>query len=210
MSIENSSKKMTSNNLSSYKISFCNNFSNDKKKVTFFRKYSYNKNIYNTKFFTRVFTDFKISVKKEKDITINKHKKSKSTPHMHFDIKNFENLNNEIKVKNKIKNEPYFRKIYSNEVIEFKNEITKKSHYIKKYKEDDISFTKNSIIPEIKWQDYDNDVLTSEEQKKYAIKREMNFLGDTIKRIQNNYKFFQCNVKMYALSQKYPSKIMTN
>ena len=39
-------------------------------------------------------------------------------------------------------------------------------------------------------------------KKKYAIKREINFLGDTIKRIQNNHKFFQCNVKMYELSQK--------
>ena len=204
MSIENTNKKIVLNNLSSYKISFCNNFSNKKNKVNFYRKHSYNKNIYNIKIFIHVFSDFKISVKKEKDITINKHKKSKSSPHMHFDI------NNEIKVKNKIKNEPYFRKIYSNEVLEFKNEITKKSHYIKKYKEDDISFTKNSIIPEIKWQNYDNDALTSEEQKKYAIKREINFLGDTIKRIQNNHKFFQCNVKMYELSQKYPSKIMTN
>ena len=204
MSFENTNKKFAPNNLSSYKISFCNNFSNKKNKVNFYRKHSYNKNIYNIKIFIHVFSDFKISVKKEKDITINKHKKSKSSPHMHFDI------NNEIKVKNKIKNEPYFRKIYSNEVLEFKNEITKKSHYIKKYKEDDISFTKNSIVPEIKWQNYDNDVLTSEEQKKYAIKREINFLGDTIKRIQNNYKFFQCNVKMYELSQKYPSKIMTN
>ena len=210
MSFENTNKKFAPNNLSSYKISFCNNFSNKKNKVTFYRKHSHNKNIYNIKIFTCVFSEFKISDKKEKDITINKHKKSKSSPHMHFDIKNFINLNNEIKVKNKIKNEPYFRKIYSNEVIEFKNEITKKSHYIKKYKEDDISFTKNSIIPEIKWQNYDNDALTSEEQKKYAIKREINFLGDTIKRIQNNHKFFQCNVKMYELSQKYPSKIMTN
>ena len=208
MSIENTNKKIVLNNLSSYKISFCNNFSNKKNKVTFYRKNSYNKNIYNIKAFNHVFSVFKISVKKEKDVTINRHKKSKSSPHMHFDIKNFINL--EIKVKNKIKNEPYFRKIYSNEVIEFKNEITKKSHYIKKYKEDDISFTKNSIVPEIKWQNYDNDVLTSEEQKKYAIKREINFLGDTIKRIQNNHKFFQCNVKMYELSQKYPSKIMTN
>ena len=210
MSFENTNKKFAPNN-QVIKLVFAIIFQIKKiRQVTFYRKHSHNKNIYNIKIFTCVFSEFKISDKKEKDITINKHKKSKSSPHMHFDIKNFINLNNEIKVKNKIKNEPYFRKIYSNEVIEFKNEITKKSHYIKKYKEDDISFTKNSIIPEIKWQNYDNDALTSEEQKKYAIKREINFLGDTIKRIQNNHKFFQCNVKMYELSQKYPSKIMTN
>ena len=85
---------------------------------------------------------------------------------------------NEIKYKNK--NIPYFRKIYSNEYIKFENEITKIPHYIKKYKEDDITFTKNKILPEIKWQDFDNDVLTSEEQKKGAIKRELKALGETI------------------------------
>ena len=210
MSIENINKRISLNNLSSHKNSLHNSFSNINNKGKFHKKYSYNKNINNIKIFNHSFLDFKNSSKKEKDITINKHKKSKSSPHLYFDIKNFENLNNDIKVKNKIKNEPYFRKIYSNELIEFKNEITKKLHYMKKYKEDDFSFTKNSIVPEIKWQEYDNDVLTSEEQKKYAIKREINFLGDTIKRIQNNYKFFQCNVKMYELSQKYPNKIMTN
>jgi len=210
MSIENINKKIEYNNLLSYKNSLRNNFPNKNNKGNFHKKHSYNKNIDNIKIFTHVFSEFKFSINKEKDITINNHQKSKSSPHIYFDIKNFESLNNDKKVKNKIKNEPYFRKIYSNELIEFKNEITKKLHYMKKYKEDDFSFTKNSIVPEIKWQEYDNDVLTSEEQKKYAIKREINFLGDTIKRIQNNYKFFQCNVKMYELSQKYPYKIMTN
>ena len=99
---------------------------------------------------------------------------------------------------------PYYRKIYSNEYIKFENEINKIPHYIKKYKEDEITFTKNKIIPEIKWQNYDNDVLTSEEQKKAAIKKEIKNLGETIIRIQNNVNFFKYNVSMYKLSQKYP------
>ena len=99
---------------------------------------------------------------------------------------------------------PYYRKIYSNEYLQFENQITKIPHYIKKYKEDDITFTKNKILPEIKWLDYDNDVLTSDGQKKGAIKKELKNLGETIKRIQNNGDFFKYNVSMYKLSQKYP------
>ena len=110
-----------------------------------------------------------------------------------------------LKLKSNFKNikRPYYRNIYSNEFITFKNEINK-IYYIKKYREDEITFTKNKIIPEIKWQNYDNDVLTSDEQKKSAIKKEIKNLGETIIRIQNNENFFKYNVSMYKLSQKYP------
>ena len=144
MSIENINKKIVVNNLSSYKNSL-HKHSPNMKNIVNLNKHSYNKNINNIKIFTYTFSYFKISDIKGKDFTINKHKISKSSPQIHFDIKNFENIKKEIKMKNRIKNEPYFRKIYSNELIEFKNEITKKSHYMKKYKEDDISFTKNNI-----------------------------------------------------------------
>lgn len=101
---------------------------------------------------------------------------------------------------------PYFRRIYSNEFMEFENERTKNIQYVKKYKEDDITFTKSKILPEIQWQDLDNDVDTSDEQKKSAIRKEVNWLGEAIKQIQNNEKFFKHNVTMYKLSQKFPSK----
>ena len=101
---------------------------------------------------------------------------------------------------------PYFRKLYSNEYMEFENERTKNIQYVKKYKEDDITFTKSKILPEIQWQDLDNDVDTSDEQKKSAIKKEVNWLGEAIKQIQNNEKFFKHNVTMYKLSQKFPNK----
>ena len=101
---------------------------------------------------------------------------------------------------------PYYRKLYSNEFMEFENERTNSIHQVKKYKEDDITFTKSKILPEIQWQDLDNDVDTSDGQKKSAIRKEVNWLGEAIKHIQNNEKFFKHNVTMYKLSQKYPNK----
>ena len=104
------------------------------------------------------------------------------------------------------KNKPFFRRLYSNEFMEFENEATKKIHYVKQYKEDEITFTKSKILPEVQWQDCDNDAQTSEDQKKRAIRKEVNWLGEAIKEIQNNDKFFKQNVTMYKLSKKYPNK----
>ena len=101
---------------------------------------------------------------------------------------------------------PYYRKLYSNEFMEFENDRTNSITYVKKYKEDDITFTKSKILPEIQWQDLDNDVDTSDEQKRSAIRKEVNWLGEAIKQIQNNDKFFKHNVTMYKWSQKFPSK----
>ena len=91
--------------------------------------------------------------------------------------------------------------------MEFENEVTKKMHYVKQYKEDDITFTKSKILPEIQWQDLDNDVQTDEDQKKSAIKKEVNWLGEAIKQMQTDEKYFNHNVTMYKLSKKYPMKV---
>ena len=103
-------------------------------------------------------------------------------------------------------NIPFYRRLYSNDFMEFENDRTNSIQYVKKYKEDDITFTKSKILPEIQWQDLDNDVDTSDEQKKSAIRKEVNWLGEAIKQIQNNEKFLKNNVTMYKLSQKYPKK----
>ena len=103
------------------------------------------------------------------------------------------------------KNKPYFRRLYSHEFMEFENEITKKFHYVKQYKEDEITFTKSKILPEIQWQDLDNDALTSDEQKKSAIRKEIHWIGEAIKQMQSSDKFLKQNVTMYKLSQKYPN-----
>ena len=125
----------------------------------------------------------------------------------HYDNKNLNHKEKEKEKKITSKSTtPYYRKIYSNDFMEFENDRTNSVHYVKKYKEDDITFTKSKILPEIQWQDLDNDVDTSEEQKKSAIRKEVNWLGEAIKQIQNNEKFFKHNVTMYKLSQKYPNK----
>ena len=113
-------------------------------------------------------------------------------------------LSNEKEKKSK-SNIPYYRRLYSNDFMEFENERNNSVQYVKKYKEDDITFTKSKILPEIQWQDLDNDVDTSDEQKKSAIRKEVNWIGEAIKQIQNNEKFFKHNVTMYKLSQKYPN-----
>ena len=113
------------------------------------------------------------------------------------DVKDYEKNNN--------KKKPYFRRLYSHEYMEFEDEINK-MHYVKKYKEDEITFTKSKILPEIQWQDLDNDVETSDDQKKSAIRKEVNWIGEAIKQIQNNENFFKHNVTMYKLSKKYPNK----
>ena len=105
------------------------------------------------------------------------------------------------------KNKPYFRRIFSHEFMEFEDEITKKIHFVKQYKEDDIPFTKSKMLPEIQWQDLDNDVETSDEQKKSAIRKEVNWIGEAIKNLQSNDKFLKHNVTMYKFSQKYPNKL---
>ncbi len=120
-------------------------------------------------------------------------------------INNMKLSNEKEKEKKTSKSIPYFRRLYSKEFMEFENDRTNSIQYVKKYKEDDITFTKSKILPEIQWQDLDNDVDTSDEQKKSAIRKEVNWLGEAIKQIQNNDKFFKHNVTMYKLSQKFPN-----
>lgn len=145
---------------------------------------------------------------KKNYINENKYHKNRNVLGQINDYGNRQNSFNGEKDKEKInhKNKPYFRRIYSHEYMEFENEVTKKMHYVKQYKEDEITFTKSKILPEIQWQDLDNDVQTSDEQKKSAIKKEINWIGEAIKQIQNNDKFFKHNVTMYKLSQKYPQE----
>lgn len=124
--------------------------------------------------------------------------------HHHLNNSNKNQSDKEKKIVSK-STTPYYRKLYSSEFMEFENDRNNTVQYVKKYKEDDITFTKSKILPEIQWQDLDNDVDTSDEQKKSAIRKEVNWLGEAIKQIQNNEKFFKHNVTMYKLSQKYPN-----
>ena len=119
-------------------------------------------------------------------------------------INDFSSRLNEMSIEEEKTKKNSYRKLYSHDFMEFQNEVTGKLHYVKQYKEDEIPFTKSEILPEIQWQDLDNDVLTSEDQKNSAYRKEMNWIGDAINNIQNNDKYFKNHVTMYKLSQKYP------
>jgi hypothetical protein len=102
--------------------------------------------------------------------------KNNNNNHNHKDFKNFE------------------RKIYTKEKIEFIDEITFKKYRIKKFKESEIKFTKSKILPEIEWQEIDNDILTDNEQIENGYKKEMNCVGDTIKKIEKNNNYLKDNI----------------
>ena len=103
-------------------------------------------------------------------------------------INKYNNNNNYKDLKN------FERKIYTKEKIEFIDEITFKKYRIKKFKESEIKFTKSNILPEIEWQQIDNDILTDNEQIENGYKKEMNWLGETIKKIEKNNNYLKENI----------------
>ena len=107
--------------------------------------------------------------------------KNNNNNHNHKDFKNFE------------------RKIYTKEKIEFIDEITFKKYRIKKFKESEIKFTKSKILPEIEWQDLDNDILTEDEQIKSSKKKELNWIGKTIELIKKNDNYLKENLEKYKI-----------
>lgn len=145
--------------------------------------------------------------KQSQNSKLNKFHRSKSISGRFNDISNTINemcIEDE-EASNKKTQKQNLKKIYSNEFMGFRNEVSGKIHYVKQYKEDEINFTKSDILPEIQWQELDNDVLTSSDQKKRAQKKEMNWIGDAIDNIQNNEKYLKNHVTMYKYSLKYPS-----
>jgi hypothetical protein len=108
------------------------------------------------------------------------------------------NFNNNLKYNNNSFLKKDFKllenKIYTKEKIEFFDEITFKKIKIKKFKEDDVPFTKSKILPEIEWQKIDNDILTDDDQIENGYKKEMNWLGDTIKKIEKNHNYLKENI----------------
>ena len=112
--------------------------------------------------------DVKDYEKKKNNLNINFSHKNRTVLGQINDFSNRQNsCNFEEEQEKKIhKIKPQFRRIYSHEFMEFEDTKTNKLHYVKQFREDDIPFTKNKILPEIQWQDLDNDVETSDEQKK--------------------------------------------
>ena len=96
--------------------------------------------------------------------------------------------------KKTLKNKKYFKKIFSKKKMKFINELNGKSVFIKIFKEDELSMTKNKILPEIQWQEIDNDIMTSDDQKERAYQKEMNWLGETINKIENNKNYLKTHL----------------
>lgn len=138
-----------------------------------------------------------------KEITINNRKKILSEDNTSMIIEE----EGAVKKKSNIKKFKSPKKIYTKENLGFENESNGEKVYIKKFKEDDIPFTKSKILPEIEEQDIDNDVLTSDEQKKSAFNKEMNWLTEEVKKIQNDENYLKKNVYMIKMAKKYPSNI---
>ena len=65
---------------------------------------------------------------------------------------------------------------------------------LKSFKEDDLPFTKAIKLPDIIWQEVDNDVLTDEEQKKSAVKKENNWLSETFQHLKKDKCYISKNL----------------
>ena len=89
--------------------------------------------------------------------------------------------------------------IYTNRKLEFYDELTNKIYRIKKFKENELPFTSSKILPEIEWQDLDNDILTEDEQIKSSKKKELNWIGKTIELIKKNDNYLKENLEKYKI-----------
>ena len=111
-------------------------------------------------------------------------------------LSSIENIQN-IRRNNSFKMEIEYEKekiIYTNRKLEFYDELTNKYYRIKKFKENELPFTSSKILPEIEWQEIDNDILTDNEQIENGYKKEMNWLGETIKKIEKNNNYLKENI----------------
>ena len=94
------------------------------------------------------------------------------------------------------------KRIYTNKRMELYDELTNKIYIIKKFNEDEIPFTSSKILPEIQWQDIDNDILTDDDQLKRSRKKELNWIGETIKLIQKNENYLTENIQRKKCKNK--------
>ena len=86
------------------------------------------------------------------------------------------------------------KRLFTRERLDFYDELTNKTFRIKKFKEDEVTFTHSKILPEIQWQSVDNDVKTDDEQLKDAKDMLMDWLGDTIKCIKKDDKYLDDHI----------------
>ena len=86
------------------------------------------------------------------------------------------------------------KRIYTRSKVTFYDEVFDRDVKIKKFKEDEVSFTKSKILPSIHWQKIDNDVKTDDEQMNDAKDMLMGWLGETIKHIKKDEGYLKENI----------------
>ena len=117
-------------------------------------------------------------------------------------IDNIQNIKRNNLDKMEIEEKKKVKRIYTNKRMELYDELTNKIYKIKKFNEDEIPFTSSKILPEIQWQDIDNDILTDDDQLKRSRKKELNWIGETIKLIQKNENYLTENIQRKKCKNK--------
>ena len=85
--------------------------------------------------------------------------------------------------------------IIATQMIKFTDEFNNLK-YFKIFREDDLPFTHTLDLPEIKWMDMDNDVLTEEDIIENGIKKQNKWIEEEFEKIKNkkNYLIKNCGV----------------
>ena len=138
-----------------------------------------------------------IEKKKSDTIFVNNYKRKALSS-----IDNIQNIKRNNLDKMEIEEKKKVKRIYTNKRMELYDELTNKIYIIKKFNEDEIPFTSSKILPEIQWQDIDNDILTDDDQLKRSRKKELNWIGETIKLIQKNENYLTENIQRKKCKNK--------
>ena len=138
-----------------------------------------------------------IEKKKTDTIFVNNYKRKALSS-----IDNIQNIKRNNLDKMEIEEKKKVKRIYTNKRMELYDELTNKIYIIKKFNEDEIPFTSSKILPEIQWQDIDNDILTDDDQLKRSRKKELNWIGETIKLIQKNENYLTENIQRKKCKNK--------
>ena len=173
-------------------------FSSEKDNKSYFRYNKKNSNKRELKGLNNIKRNISNIEKKNSDmIFVNNYKRKALSS-----IDNIQNIKRNNLDKMEIEEKKKVKRIYTNKRMELYDELTNKIYKIKKFNEDEIPFTSSKILPEIQWQDIDNDILTDDDQLKRSRKKELNWIGETIKLIQKNENYLTENIQRKKCKNK--------
>ena len=177
-------------------------FSSEKDNKSYFRYNKKNSNKRELKGLNNIKRNISNFEKKNSDMFFGNNYKRKALS----SIDNIQNIKRNNLDKMEIEEKKKVKRIYTNKRMELYDELTNKIYKIKKFNEDEIPFTSSKILPEIQWQDIDNDILTDDDQLKRSRKKELNWIGETIKLIQKNENYLTENIQRKICKNKHRKK----